>query len=406
MNTASSVPASSAALAAVLVATTDATGTIAYVNPQTLEFTGQTTDFLRTDWLSLIHPDDQQRAAEAWQQAQQQRRPYQVEYRLHHHDGDYRWMRSSSFPQLAPDGAVQQWIVTSIDVEMLRQTGGADDFSFLVELIPQLVWTTDPTGFHTYFNQRWTDFTGYTLADSVGPDMWNNLLHPDDRQRARQVWGHSLATGEFYEIEYRFKARDGSYRWFLGQALPVRNADGELVKWFGTCTDIHDQKMQEFALRKREQDFTTLANAIPQLAWMADESGHIFWFNNRWFAYTGANPAESENQNSWEYVHHPDYLRQVQAKFQEAIQTGESWEDTFPLRRHDGEYRWFLSRALPVRDENEQIVRWCGTHTDVTEQKQLQEQLERSYSDLETKVMFRTLDLEREVQELRQQLGK
>ena len=88
-----------------------------------------------------------------------------------------------------------------------------DEFQFLADFIPQLVWITDSTGFHTYFNQRWIDYTGYTLADSVGPDMWNNLLHPDDRDRARRVWGHSLATGADYEIEYRFKNKRGEYRW-------------------------------------------------------------------------------------------------------------------------------------------------------------------------------------------------
>jgi len=121
-----------------------------------------------------------------------------------------------------------------------------EQFAFLADLIPQLVWITDPTGFHTYFNQRWIDYTGYDLAASVGPDMWNNLLHPDDQQRAREVWGHSLATGDDYSIEYRFKARNGGYRWFLGQALPRRDAEGRIVAWFGTCTDIEEQrKMRE-----------------------------------------------------------------------------------------------------------------------------------------------------------------
>ncbi|AMJ65344.1 PAS domain-containing protein [Hymenobacter sp. PAMC 26628] len=120
---------------------------------------------------------------------------------------------------------------------------GAEQFTFLVDMIPQLVWVTDAAGFHIYFNQRWIDFTGCTLADSVGPDMWNNLLHPDDRARARDVWGHSLATGDNYGIEYRFRAADGSYRWFLGQARPWHDAQGALTTWFGTCTDIHDQKL-------------------------------------------------------------------------------------------------------------------------------------------------------------------
>jgi PAS domain S-box-containing protein len=143
---------------------------------------------------------------------------------------------------------------TAISNEQTLRRQAEEQFSFLAELIPQLVWFTDPEGFHTYFNQRWTNFTGYTLADSVGPDMWNNLLHPDDRQRAREIWGRSLATGEFYEIEYRFKSKDGSYRWFLGQAQPQFNDDGTIKQWFGTCTDIHEQKETELALRRREQD--------------------------------------------------------------------------------------------------------------------------------------------------------
>ena len=131
---------------------------------------------------------------------------------------------------------------------------GQEEFAFLSDFIPQLVWITDPQGNHTYFNKRWVDYTGYTVPMSVGPDMWNNLLHPDDQQRARQIWGHSLATGEFYEIEYRFKNKEGGYQWFLGQAQPQYNEDGTIKQWFGTCTDIHEQKETEFALRNREQE--------------------------------------------------------------------------------------------------------------------------------------------------------
>lgn len=131
---------------------------------------------------------------------------------------------------------------------------GPEQFEFLADMIAQLVWITDRTGFHTYFNQRWTDFTGYSLADSVGPDMWNNLLHPDDQARAREVWGHSLATGEPYSIEYRFKDRNGGYRWFLAQALPRRGADGQILAWFGTCTDIEEQRRLREQLEKAYTD--------------------------------------------------------------------------------------------------------------------------------------------------------
>ena len=132
--------------------------------------------------------------------------------------------------------------VTPLPASAQNGLVGPEQFTFLADMIPQLVWITDPTGYHTYFNQRWTDFTGYVLADSVGPDMWNNLLHPDDQGRAREIWGHSLASGDDYRIEYRFKAQDGTYRWFLGQALPRKDEQGQIIAWFGTCTDIHEQR--------------------------------------------------------------------------------------------------------------------------------------------------------------------
>ena len=281
----------------------------------------------------------------------------------------------------------------------------AQQFRFLAELIPQLVWITDPTGFHTYFNQRWTEFTGYNVEQSRGSEMWNHLLHPDDRQRARDRWNHSLTTGEFYEIEYRFISKDGTYRWFLGQALPRRDEHGVIQQWFGTCTDIQEQKGVAVELQQREEEFMTLANNIPQLAWMTEPDGHIYWYNQRWYEYTGTTLDEMRGWG-WSKVHHPDHVDRVLSFVQAAWPAGQAFELTFPLRSAEGTYHWFLTRAVPVRDEQGQVVRWLGTNTDISEQKQMQEQVERAYSDLETKVIFRNLELEREVLNLRRQLGE
>jgi PAS domain S-box-containing protein len=121
-----------------------------------------------------------------------------------------------------------------------------DLFRHLAESIPQLVWTTTPDGWHDYFNSRWFDFTGMSLEQSQGWE-WSNLLHPDDRERTLEVWKYSLRTGAPYEIEYRFRnGRTGEYRWFLGRALPQFDADDRIVRWFGTCTDIQDQKQTEY----------------------------------------------------------------------------------------------------------------------------------------------------------------
>jgi PAS domain S-box-containing protein len=177
-----------------------------------------------------------------------------------------------------------------------------------------------------------------------------------------------------------------------------------IVTWFGTCTDIHDQKLANQQLVERESEFTTLADNVAQLSWMARPDGYIYWYNKQWYDYTGTDLNQMEGQG-WEKVHHPDHIKLVAEFVSQAWTKDQPWELTFPLRGADGEYRWFLTRAVPVHDEQGQLVRWLGTNTDVTEMRHLQEQLQNSYDDLEAKVTFRNLELEHELQRLRKQLG-
>jgi PAS domain S-box-containing protein len=114
-------------------------------------------------------------------------------------------------------------------------------FRVLADAMPQMVWSTQPDGFHDYYNARWYEFTG-TQPGSTDGEGWNDMFHPDDRERAWQEWRHSLETGDPYEIEYRLRNAAGEYRWTLGRALPIRGDDGSIVRWFGTCTDIHESK--------------------------------------------------------------------------------------------------------------------------------------------------------------------
>jgi PAS domain S-box-containing protein len=137
----------------------------------------------------------------------------------------------------------------------------------------------------------------------------------------------------------------------------------------------------EEALREAEERFRTLANNISQLAWMADEKGHIFWYNQRWFDYTGTTLEEMAGWG-WQKVHHPDHVVQVVVKIGQCFETGEVWEDTFPLRGRDGSYRWFLSRAVRFCSPDGKIFRWFGTNTDITERKESEEQLVRTVGEL------------------------
>jgi PAS domain S-box-containing protein len=169
--------------------------------------------------------------------------------------------------------------------------------------------------------------------------------------------------------------------------LVLRNADAKRrlsqaksVLLFGTLLGVliaagaswtvrHDsaaRDLAEQATRESEERFRDMANNISQLAWMADERGSIFWYNQRWFDYTGTTLAQMAGWG-WQKVHHPDQVRRVVEKLRHCFQTGEVWEDTFPLRGRDGSYRLFLSRAVPIRDADGKVLRWFGTSTDISE---------------------------------------
>jgi len=134
-------------------------------------------------------------------------------------------------------------------------------FHTLADTMPQMVWSTLPDGYHDYYNARWYEFTGTTPGTTDG-EGWSNMFHPDDQERAWAVWRHSLTTGEQYQIEYRLRHFDGTYRWVLGRALPIRDDAGRITRWFGTCTDIHEQKL---AAEERELVAQELAHRIKNI---------------------------------------------------------------------------------------------------------------------------------------------
>ncbi|WP_343527396.1 PAS domain-containing protein [Sphingomonas sp.] len=134
-------------------------------------------------------------------------------------------------------------------------------FRTLADTMPQMVWSTQPDGYHDYYNARWYEFTGMPDGSTDG-QAWNGMFHVDDQERAWARWRHSLATGEPYQIEYRLRHRDGVYRWVLGRALPIRDAEGRITRWFGTCTDIHEQKL---ALEEREIVSQELSHRIKNI---------------------------------------------------------------------------------------------------------------------------------------------
>jgi PAS domain S-box-containing protein len=262
--------------------------------------------------------------------------------------------------------------------EALRES--QTNFAAVVNLAPQFVWICTNEGLNTYFNDRWFQYTGLTPEQSHGTG-WNTPFHPEDRQTAWDHWNQATATGGPYSVESRLRAADGSYRWFLMRGEPVRDASGDIVKWFGTCTDIDDMKRAQAALHDSEERFQAMANGIPQLAWMAEPDGNIFWYNQRWYDYTGTTP-EQMQRLGWERVHDPEVLPKVLEGWKGAIAAGTPFEMEFPLRRGDGKFGTFLTRVMPLKDAAGRVTRWFGTNTDISERKRTEERLARLAQEL------------------------
>ena len=199
-------------------------------------------------------------------------------------------------------------------------------------------------------------------------DLFYSILHPDDRERTRAAVEACVNNDQPYDIEYRTVSPVGDIRWIRATGRTFFDASGRASHFDGTTRDITQQKVAEAALRETQKRFEAMANSIPQLAWMARADGWIFWYNQRWHDYCGTTEADMHGWG-WTSVHDPHELPRVIDKWQRCLASGEPWEDTFPLRRHDGEFRWHLSRAFPFRDEQGKIQLWFGTNTDVTQQR-------------------------------------
>jgi PAS domain S-box-containing protein len=164
------------------------------------------------------------------------------------------------------DGTISGVIVVATDVTAqvtarMKVEESHKEFQFVTDFMPQLIWVTRADGFHYYYNKQWFDYTGLTYEETAG-DGWNQVFHPEDQQRAWKAWRDSLDTGEPYEIEYRCRRWDGAYRWFLGRAVPLKDNSDKILKWFGTCTDIDDQKkaaeIMEFRIKERTDELRNI----------------------------------------------------------------------------------------------------------------------------------------------------
>jgi PAS domain S-box-containing protein len=256
------------------------------------------------------------------------------------------------------------------------------EFQTLADSIPQLAWTADASGSIYWYNRRWHDYTGTTLEEMEGWG-WQKVHHPDHVERVVRHIKKSFESGSPWEDTFPLRGADGNYRWFLSRALPIRNEAAEIIRWFGTNTDITQQVEAEAALQASERQFHTLADSIPQLVWMADAVGKIYWFNNHWHEYTGTS-VENTGSHDWQAILAPASLDEARRRWAQTLETGTALEMELSLLGKDGEYRPFLTRAVPLRDPSAVIYGWIGTHIDISERKRNEQAVRNARDTAET----------------------
>ncbi len=304
--------------------------------------------------------------------------------------------------------------------------GGEERFRDLANNISQFAWMADHNGSIFWYNQRWFDYTGTTLEEMAGWG-WEKVHHPDHRQRVVDKIARCFHTGEIWEDTFPLRGQDGNYRWFLSRAVPIRDSKGNVLRWFGTNTDITERKQAEkevlrnamerkameealflereryaaeYKLRESEASFRHLADAMPQIVFTAKPDGGLDYYNQRWYDYTGMT-FDQTKEWGWQPVLHPDDLQNCLDLWARALESFEPMEVLYRFRRaSDNAYRWHLGQARAIRNAQGAVVSWFGTCTDIEDFKQVEMQIKILNGNLEERVRERTTELDLANQQL------
>jgi len=239
----------------------------------------------------------------------------------------------------------------------------------LVDAVPQHIVVLSADGRRLYGNQAACDYHGLTPEQFLVEPI-TNCFHPDDIENYNRLRNLGIANGEPWEAEARLRRKDAQYRWFLIRGKPLRSGEGAVIRWYLTRTDIEERKLAELELRQ-------FVDVVPQSMCIDDPDGTVLYANKPLLDYLGFTLEETQARDFRNQVFHPDDLERVLSTGKEALSRGEPWATEVRIRRKDGQYRWFLIRYNPLRDEHGKIARWYAAGTDIQDRKQAERELQQ-----------------------------
>ncbi len=327
-----------------------------------------------------VYPDDVEDTVKALTECILEKKPYDHEYRQLGSDGSVRWISSRAMPYYDEQG--EPISISGVMADITERKLIADQYRAITELTPQFIWMSDEKGSINYSNSTLLNYMGVTDAATAG-EGWLEKLHPDDRERTKAVWRNSILTGKPYEIEFRIRAYDGKYGWFLNRALPIREkATGRIDRWLGVSTDITARKNAEEELKRTMSILNSIMATSSDMIYVKDRASRMIYCNPTTLKALQASEASIYGKTDIEFLgpgNGGEEILKIDNRIMESG-IGENAEEwiTWP----DGTRRLYLSHKEPQLDSSGQVVGMIGISRDITERKAAQNEIAKTVDDL------------------------
>jgi formate hydrogenlyase transcriptional activator len=328
-----------------------------------------------------VHPDDRVEFQEATRRAIRKKLDVEAEYRIVHPSGVVRDIHSTGHPVFSAAGDLIELIGTVIDVTERKRAeqelrASERKYRHLVDTTPAFVHTALPNGDLDFLNCGWLEYIGVPLTDLLGW-RWTSKIHPEDVEAFVDRWRASVRSGEPFLAESRVRRADGEYRWFLHHKEPLRNELGQIIKWYGSSIDIQERKIAEEKIRGQEAELREILDLTPQHIGVLAPDGSRLYANHTTLEYLGITLEQWCDPKTYIQHSHTEDRELLLAERNKRFHEGEPHEFEARLLRHDGEFRYFLVRLTPIKDEGGHITRWYGTATDIEDRKRAEEAIRK-----------------------------